>query len=71
MTISHGNNILYICSRISKNIGIISNVRHHFSVKQFKQLKFNFKYPADMYHMQFWHGVALIISTFKNSKLKK
>jgi len=44
-------------------------LRQYPFVKHLKQLYYNLIYPY-VYHMHFWHGVALIIRTFKQSKLK-
>ena len=30
--------ISYICSRVSRNIGIVSKLRHYLSIHQFKQI---------------------------------
>ena len=36
--------ISFICSQISRNIGIISKLRHYLSIKQLKQIYYNFIY---------------------------
>lgn len=51
--ISRKYHILYICSRISRNIGIISKLRH-LSVKQLKQLYYNLIYPYISYAILAW-----------------
>ena len=38
--------IAFICSRISRNIGIISKLRHYLSIQQLKQLYFNLFFPS-------------------------
>ena len=42
-------NIAFICSRISRNIGIISKLRHYLSIQQLKQLYYNLIYPYMSY----------------------
>ena len=37
--------ISYICSRVSRNIGIISKLRHYLSIHQLKQIYYNLIYP--------------------------
>ena len=41
--------ISYICSQISRNIGIISKLRHNLSIKQLKQIYYNLIYPYIAY----------------------
>ena len=37
--------ISYICSRVSRNIGIVSKLRHYLSIHQLKQIYYNLIYP--------------------------
>ena len=37
--------ISYICSRVSRNIGIISKLRHYLAIHQQKQIYYNLVYP--------------------------
>ena len=37
--------ISYICSRVSRNIGIISKLRHYLPIHQLKQIYYNLIYP--------------------------
>ena len=46
--------ISYICSRISRSIGIISKLRHYLSIKQLKQIYYNLIYPYIAYAMLAW-----------------
>ena len=46
--------ISYICSRISRNIGIISKLRHYLSIKQLKQIYYNLIYPYITYAILAW-----------------
>ena len=46
--------ISYICSQISRNIGIISKLRHYLSIKQLKQICYNLIYPYIAYAILAW-----------------
>ena len=46
--------ISYICSQISRNIGIISKLRHYLSIKQRKQIYYNLIYPYIAYAILAW-----------------
>ena len=46
--------ISYICSQISRNIGIISKLRHCLSIKQLKQIYYNLIYPYIAYAILAW-----------------
>ena len=50
--------ISFICSRISRNIGIISKPIHYLSLKQLKQIYYNLIYPYISYAVL--HGTAPI-----------
>ena len=51
----HGNIIIsYICSRVSRNIGIVSKLRHYLSPHQLKQIYYNLIYPYLSYAMIAW-----------------
>ena len=49
--------IAFICSRISRNIGIISKLRHYLSIQQLKQLYYNLIYPSMSYSILAWGSV--------------
>ena len=46
--------ISYICSRVSRNIGIISKLRHYLSIYQLKQIYYNLIYPYLSYPVIAW-----------------
>ena len=46
--------ISYICSRVSRNIGIISKLRHYLSIHQLKQIYYNLIYPYLSYAVIAW-----------------
>jgi hypothetical protein len=48
-TISWKYHIPYICSRVSRGIGIFSKLRHYLSITQLKQLYYNIIYPHISY----------------------
>ena len=41
--------IAFVCSRISRNIGIISELRYYLSIQQLKQIYYNLIYPYISY----------------------
>ena len=41
--------IAIVCSRISRNIGIISKLRYYLSIQQLKQIYYNLIYPYISY----------------------
>ena len=41
--------IAFVCSRISRNIGIISKLRYYLSTQQLKQIYYNLIYPCISY----------------------
>ena len=47
--ISWKYHISYICTRMSRNIGIISELRHFLPVKQLKPIYYNLIYPYISY----------------------
>ena len=53
-SISWKNHISYICSRISRNTGIISKLRHYLSINQLKQIYYNLIYPYISYAILAW-----------------
>ena len=53
-TMSWKHHISYICSRISRNTGIIAKLRHYLSIKQLKQLYYNLIYPYISYAIMAW-----------------
>ena len=46
--------VSYICSQISRNIGILSKLRHYLSIKQLRQLYYNLIYPFISYSILAW-----------------
>ena len=46
--------ISYICSRVSRNIGTISKLRHYLSIHQLKQIYYNLIYPYLSYAVIAW-----------------
>ena len=63
-SISWKYHILYICSKISRNIGLISKLRHYLSIKQLRQIYFNLIDPFISY------AILARVSTY-NSHLQK
>lgn len=53
-SISWKYHISYICSKISRNIGIISKLRHYLSIPQLKQIYYNLIYPYISYAILAW-----------------
>ena len=51
---SQRNNITYICSSVSRNIGSISKLRHYLSIHQLKQIHYNLIYPYLSYAVIAW-----------------
>ena len=49
--------IAFICSRISRNIGIISKLRHYLPIQQLRQLYYNLIYPYMSYNILAWGSV--------------
>ena len=60
-TMSWKHHISYISSRISRNAGIISKLKHYLSVKQLKQVYYNILYPYKSYAIMAW------VSTYKSN----
>jgi len=46
--------IAFVCSRISRNIGIISKLRYYLSIQQLKQFYYNFIYLYISYSILGW-----------------
>ena len=44
----------FICSKISRNLGIIFKLQHYLSLKQLKQLYYNLIYPYISYAIVAW-----------------
>ena len=61
--------ISYICSQISRNIGIISKLRHYLSLKQLKQIYYNLIYPYMAYAILAWDSTY--ISSFQKVQVKQ
>ena len=53
-TISWKHHVSYVCSRVSRNIGILSKLRHFTSLLQLKQLYYNLIYPYISYAITSW-----------------
>lgn len=54
MSLTWKYHISYICSRVSRNIGIISKLRHYLSIHQLKQIYYNLIYPYLSYAVIDW-----------------
>ena len=61
--------ISYICSQISRNIGIISKLRHYLSIKQLKQIYYNLIYPHISYAILAWGSTY--ISSLQKVQVKQ
>ena len=48
------HHIAYVCSRIARNTGIISKLRHYLSIKQLTQIYYNLIYPYISYAIIAW-----------------
>jgi len=53
-SISWKQHISFVCSRISRNTGIIAKLRHFLSVNQLKQIYYNLIYPYLSYAIMAW-----------------
>ena len=51
------HHIAFVCSRISRNIGIMSKLRYYLSIQQLKQIYYNLIYPYISYSILAWGGV--------------
>ena len=49
--------IAFVCSRLSRNIGIISKLRRYLSIQQLKQIYYNLIYPYISYSILAWSSV--------------
>ena len=49
--------IAFVCSRISRNIGIISKLRYYLSIQQLKQIYYNLIYPYIPYSILAWGSI--------------
>ena len=49
--------ISFVCSRISRNTGIISKLRYYLSVKQLTQIYYNLIYPYISYGIIAWGSI--------------
>ena len=47
----------FVCSRISRNIGIISKLRYYLSIQQVKQIYYNLIYPYISSSILAWGSV--------------
>ena len=53
-TISFNHHISYICTRIARNNGIISKLRHYLTLLQMKQIYYSLIYPYISYAILAW-----------------
>ena len=53
-TMSFDHNISYICTRIARNNGIISKLRHYLTFLQMKQIYYSLIYPYISYGILAW-----------------
>lgn len=53
-SLSWKHQISYICSRISRNSGVILRLRHYLSLKQLRQIYYNLIYPYISYAIEAW-----------------
>ena len=49
--------IAFVCSRISRNIGIISKLRYYLSIQQLRQIYYNLIYPYISYSILAWGSI--------------
>ena len=61
--------ISYICSQISRNISIMSKLRHYLSIKQLKQINYNLIYPYVAYASLAWGSTY--ISSLQKVQVKQ
>ena len=52
--LSWKHHIAYVCSRIARNTGIFSKLRHYMSLAQLKQLYYSLVYPYISYASLAW-----------------
>ena len=45
MSFNHGDHISYICTRIPRNNGVISKLRHYLTLLQMKQIYYSHRQP--------------------------
>jgi hypothetical protein len=70
-TISWKYHIPYICSRVSRGIGIFSKLRHYLSITQLKQLYYNIICPHISYAITAWGSTCKSnLKSYKQSKTK-
>ena len=67
--VSWKHHISYICSQISRNIGIISKLRQYLSIKQLKQIYYNLIYPYIAYAILVWGSTY--ISSLQKVQVKQ
>ena len=48
------NHFSFVCSRISRNIGMIFKFRHYLSLQQLKEIHYNLRYPYMSYGILAW-----------------
>ena len=53
-TMSFNHHISYICTRIARNNGIISKLRHYLTLLQMKQIYYSIIYPCISYAILAW-----------------
>ena len=56
-SLSWKHHISFVCSRISRNTGIISKLRYYLSIKQLRQIYYNLIYPYISYGILAWGSV--------------
>ena len=61
--------IAFVCSRLSRNIGIISKLRRYLSIQQLKQIYYNLIYPYISYSILAWGSVYK--THIKKTQVKK
>ena len=68
-SVSWKYHISCICSQISRNIGIISELRLYLSIKQLKQIYYNLIYPYIAYAILAWGSTY--ISSLQKVQVKQ
>ena len=53
-TVSFKYHIAYVCSRTSRNLGIISKLRYYVTLSQLKQIYYSLLYPYISYAILAW-----------------
>ena len=67
--LSWKHHIAYVCSRLARNTGIFSKLRHYMSLAQLKQLYYSLVHPYISYAILAWgSGVKTQIKKYKQNK---